>query len=266
MPNMTELTKRFYRQPNVVILILMVATLVLGMECVPRLIQMIPSMEATEHSTKIGQSLLTPIFSCTAFLIGFLLSQVYHDFRSAKAIVSIEAGQINNLDRLLLRFGDEASLNIRQLLRSYIESIIKVEWPKLESSEGSEETHMIWRKISQSIFKLEPVTDKQFVLFDAILTKSEEVSESRERRIDCANDRFPVIYWVVIFLCMLTLMGVGAMFLPSARAMLGFAVVPIALGGSITLLMITDRPFRGQTSVKHDALCKVLESLKTRKA
>ena len=115
------------------------------------------------------------------------------------ATISIEAGQINNLGCLLLRFGDEASLNIRQLLSAHIESIIKVEWPKLEFSEGSEETHMIWRKISQSIFKLKPRTDKQFVLFDAILTKSEEVSESRERRIDCASDRFPVIYWVVIF-------------------------------------------------------------------
>jgi Protein of unknown function (DUF4239) len=258
------LTTIFFRQSNLVILLSVITVLVLGMEYVPRWIQAIPYFEPTQESTRIGQSLLSPIFSCTAFLIGFLLSQAYSAFRESEAVVSKEAGQINNLDRLLLRFGSGHALAIRTLLRGYIESIIAVEWPKLGEGEGSEDTHMIWRAISQAIFKLEPETEKQHTMFRAILTKAEQVSESRERRIDCSNERFPGVYWIVIFLCIVTLMGVSALYLPAARVVLGFAIVPVALGGSITLLMITDRPFRGQTSVKHDALSKVLESLKTR--
>ena len=41
-------------------------------------------------------------------------------------------------------------------------------------------------------------------------------------------------------------------------------IVPVTFSGLISLLIITDQPFKGQTSVKPRALEKVLESIKTR--
>jgi len=145
-----------------------------------------------------------------------------------------------------------------------IESIIKDEWPDLREGRGSNKTHMIWRSISQDVFQLDPQTPKQLALYSDIIKKSEEISESREMRIDRSEKHLPALFWVVIFLCLGTLMGVNTLFLPSDHFVFGLTILPIAFGGLISLLVITDRPFRGQNAITSSALGKVLASIKTR--
>ncbi|WP_162785568.1 hypothetical protein [Polynucleobacter necessarius] len=42
-------------------------------------------------------------------------------------------------------------------------------------------------------------------------------------------------------------------------------ILPITLGAVMSLLVITDHPFKGQNSVQSDAFYKFIESIKTRK-
>ena len=253
-----------YRFSNLMIMVFFIILITTVMNYLPKLLQLLPFMDPSEESTKLGQSLFSPIASSAGLLIGFLLNQAQTNFREVEMIVSSEAGRINNLDRLLLRFGSEQSLEIRSQLRSYIESIISDEWPNLMEGRGSNKTHMIWRSISQNIFLLDPKTSKQLALYSDIIKKSEEISESREIRIDRSEKHLPALFWVVIFLCLGTLMGVNTLFLPSTHFIFGLTILPIAFGGLISLLVITDRPFRGQNAITSSSLAKVLASIKTR--
>jgi hypothetical protein len=107
---------------------------------------MIP-YEHSEHSLRLGLALFSPIGASVGVLIGFLLNQAHANINQISASVATEAGQINNLDRLLLRFGDQYSLEIRSKLKGYLESIIRDEWPELQVERGSNKTHMKWRSI-----------------------------------------------------------------------------------------------------------------------
>ena len=253
-----------YRFSNMAIMIFFIVAVSLAMGFLPKLLQMLPFFEPSEESTRLGQSLFSPIASSTGLLIGFLLNQAQSNFREVESIVSVEAGRVNNLDRLLLRFGSKQALEVRTQLRAYIQSVINDEWLDLSEGQGSKETHMLWRGISQNIFKLEPETPKQLSLYSDIIKKSEEVSESRETRIDRSDKRLPALFWVVIFICLSTLILVNTLFLPSSNFFFGLTILPIAFGGLISLLVITDQPFKGQTSINPVAMKKVFAAIQTR--
>lgn len=254
-----------YKRSNAQILILLICFFVILLDIAPRLLQTIPAFAPSQDSTRLGLSLFGSIITLSGLLIGFLLNQAQTNLREVQTLVSQEAGRINNLDRLLTRYGDPAVAVIRQELFEYMNSVVNDEWPLLEKGLGSKKTHMLWRGISRKIMSLEPVTNRQIAMYTDIIKKSEEVAESREARIERANVRLPTLFWVVILICILSLLAINTLFLPSEAFFLGLKILPVTLGALISLLVITDQPFKGQSSVKPDAFYKIIDSIKTRK-
>ena len=254
-----------YRRSNVQILLLLILFSVAMLDILPRLIQMIPIFSPTQDSTRLGIGLFGSIITLSGLLIGFLLNQAQSNFREVQSLVSQEAGRINNLDRLLTRFGDPAIAPIRKELFEYMNSIVYDEWDLLKKGEGSSKTHMLWRGISQKLMSIEPRTNRQTAMYTDIIKKSEEVAESREARIERSSIRLPGLFWIVILICMFALMGINTLFLQSDSFFLGLKILPVTMGALISLLVITDQPFKGQNSVQPDAFYKIIESIKTRK-
>jgi hypothetical protein len=253
-----------YRLPN--ILIMLVMMLLISVVCiyVPELIHAFRIFNPTQDSIRLGQALFSPIASSTGLLIGFLLNQAQSAYREVEGIVATEAGRINNLDRLLLRFGSQQALDMRITLRLYIESVIKDEWPDLQNGKGNHKTHLLWREISQGVFKLEPITPKQLSLYGDIIDKQEDIAESREMRIDRSTKCLPTLFWVVIFICLASLTATNTLFMPDEQFTFGLTILPIAFGALISLLVVTDKPFKGQNGITPGALEKILQSIKTR--
>ena len=253
-----------YRLPNFAIMLLLIFFISVICIYVPTLIQQYSIFIPNQQSIKLGHALFSPIASSTGLLIGFLLNQAQTSNREVENIVSIEAGRINNLDRLLLRFGSDHALHIRIKLKAYIESIINEEWLDLQHGRGSKSTHILWRSISQEVFKLDPDTPKKLSLYGDIIDKQEEIAESREMRIDRSTKCLPRLFWLVIFILLSSLMAVNTLFLPDEQFTFGLTILPIAFGALISLLVITDKPFKGQNGIRPEALIKILSSINTR--
>lgn len=253
-----------YRLPNIGIMVLLTASISVVCIFTPMFIHNLSLFIPTQQSISLGQALFSPIATSTGLIIGFLLNQAQTSYREIENIVANEAGKLNNLDRLLLRFGSQDALQIRVKLRSYIESIINHEWLELERGRGCHETHLLWRSISQDIFKLDPLTPKQLSLYGDIIDKQEEAAEGRELRIDRSTKSLPSIFWVVIFTLLCGLVAVNTLFLRNEQFTFGLTILPIALGALISLLVVTDKPFKGQNGIRPDALMKILSAIKTR--
>ena len=253
-----------YKRSNAQILIILVCFFVILLDVAPRILQSIPALAPTQDSTRLGLSLFGSIITLSGLLIGFLLNQAQMNLREVQSLVSQEAGRINNLDRLLTRYGDPAVAIIRKELFEYMNSIVIDEWPNLEKAQGSSKTHMLWRGISRKIMSLEPVSNRQIAMYTDIIKKSEEVAESREARIERASIHLPGLFWIVISICIFSLVAINTLFLPSDSFAFGLKILPVTLGALISLLVITDQPFKGQSAVKPDAFHKIIESIKTR--
>lgn len=157
--------KFIYKLPNLIIILLCIGIINLLSHWAPSVVRSIFFISPSEETIKIAQSLFALLGATVGVFIGFLLNQAQSNFQSASALVASEASQINNLDRLLLRFGDDYALEIRTQLNQYLQSIIETEWSQLKLEQGCKETHMLWRSISQKLFKLEPVSPKQIAIF-----------------------------------------------------------------------------------------------------
>ena len=253
-----------YKRSNVQILVILVLFFMVLLDVMPRLLQSIALFTPTDDSTRLGIGLFSPTITLSGLLIGFLLNQAQTNFREVQSLVSREAGQINNLDRLLVRYGDPAIASIRKELFEYMNSIVNDEWDMLKDGQGSTRTHMLWRGLSRKLLSLEPQTIRQTAIYTDILKKAEDVAESRESRIERSSVRLPNLFWVVIIISMLALMGINTLFTPSDSFFIGLKILPITMGALISLLVITDQPFKGQSSVKAEPFFKIIASIKTR--
>jgi hypothetical protein len=240
-----------------------IVVITLTMNIVPMVLQLLPYLQPTEPTNTFGRFLISPVGASAGLIIGFLLNQAQTNFREVENAVASEAGHINNLDRLLLRFGCDMSLDIRVQLQKYIDSVIHEEWQDLQFGRGNDNTHMLWRGISQNVFKLTPETPKQVAIYSDIIKKSEAVAESREFRIDRSTYRLPELFWMVIVLLMVALTAINTLLFQTGL-MFAYSILPVVFAGMISLLVITDQPFKGEASVKPGALKKALASIKTR--
>lgn len=256
--------KFIYKLPNLLILLLCIGIINFLSHWSPFVVQSIFHLKPTEETIKIAQSLFGLMGATIGMFIGFLLNQAQGNFQSASALVATEASYINNLDRLLLRFGDQYALQIRGQLTDYLKSIINDEWNELRIERGCKETHMLWRSISQKLFKLEPSTPKQIAIYSDILNTAESVSEVREVRIDRSAQKLPTIFWIAILFVFLGICSLTSLMQPGVELAFAITVFPVIYGSLLGLLIIFDQPFKGSTSVKSTALKKVLESIKTR--
>lgn len=256
--------KYLYSLPNILIIILCIGVITIISHVAPSMISMMHFVNPSEDSIKIAQLLFALIGATVGMFIGFLLNQAQSNFQSASALVALESSHINNLDRLLLRFGDAKSLEIRHALRRYLESIIHSEWQQMKFDQGCKQTHMMWRSISQNLFKLEPVSPKQVAIYSDILDRAEHVSESREVRIDRSAQKLPTIFWLAILVIFFGISSITSLVIPGSEMSFAIKVFPVIYGSLLGLLVIFDQPFKGRTSVKPAALQKVLDSIKTR--
>ena len=253
-----------YRLPNWLIMVIFIGLFILIMDGLPRVLQLIPFFVPTPETDKYARMVFGPLCGSTGLIVGFLLTEGQENLRYVEKLVADEAGRINNLDRLLLRFGDDQALEIRHALIQYIQSTVDKEWGDLSSGKGSDETHMLWRGISQKVFQLDPKSPKQLSIYSEIIEKAEEVSESRESRIDKSTDRLSNIFWIVIGLLVVSLALINTLFFQSNELIFASAIVPSALGGLFSLLVILDQPFKGESSIRPKALSRVLDSILTR--
>jgi hypothetical protein len=256
--------KFIYSLPDLIIILLCIAVIETISHWSPYFVREVYFLKPNEETIKIAQSLYALLGATVGVFIGFLLNQAMINFQSASALVATEASQINNLDRLLLRFGDDFALEIRKNLQSYLECIINSEWPHLKTEQGCEEAPMLWRSISQKLFKLEPASPKQVAIYADILNLAGSIAESREVRVDRSSQKLPTIFWAAIFFILIGVSSITSLVVPGQELAFAITVFPIIYGSLLGLLIIFDQPFQGGTAVTTGALERVLASIKTR--
>jgi hypothetical protein len=204
------------------------------------------------------------LFAGCAILLVFLLNEVQVNHRQLESSVALEASYINSLDRLLLRYGQPQAIAIRGDVSLYLISIVEDEWPNLHDGTQSEKTHMLWRTLSRKMIALDPENSRQSMLYQDILTKGDQIPTSRESRLQASGVGLPNVFYYAIMVCIaLLLIGNGVVIQTPGVAILE-ALLPIMLGALFALLVITDRPFRGEYAIHPKAFISVLESIKTR--
>jgi len=198
------------------------------------------------------------------FIAASSLSTVQGFQKDGQKATEVEIAHITNLDRELVHVNTEQTEKARVELKNYLSAIIDKEWKTMEKGLPAPEVDAALGKVLSIINHLEPegkVTEKTL---DAINTRLEHVSDSRDERVAVSNFHLSFIYWDIIFCFMGMLLVISFFYHSALPKRIGLAGKMIALAFTLVLLLQTDGVFYGDISIKPTLYTKALEKMKVR--
>lgn len=230
----------------------------------PLLLKKFPRLEATLENTDFVLRIQGTLFTMTGFALAITLVQAQTNFRKVEALVAAEASQINNLDRLMTRYGDPEVSALRIPLLDYAVSIVKDEWPSMAQGHGNPTTYAKFTPLAQGITAINAASGREATLYSEMMKSLDVIAESRDTRLEEAETALPGIYWVIIIFAMTVLVMASCAIRRSSFRTFFLAAQAAILGAFIGVVFISDHPFKGQTAVAAKPFETAIAALKQR--
>ena len=206
------------------------------------------------------------VASSMIFVLAFAVYQVQANFHGAELSVEREADQLNLMDRALLRYGSAEAIAMRALEIDYGTLVVTKGWPIMQRSGRSDEVDAALEKLTAALRSLNPETPIQQAQFGAFQRALDETGDLREARLSMINKSLPSLYWATIGGLLILLLVLVSFTNASWDKLLGHAGQICAVGLLLSLVVIIDGPFRGDTSVPPDTITHVLKVIQSRHA
>lgn len=210
-----------------------------------------PADQRTGHNEIVGWQ-LSVIGTTYAVILGFMLFNVWSNFRTADINADQEANALVSLYRLSEALPGSTKAKIQQDARRYARIMIDEEWPDMAhrtlSPEGTEITQELW----ETVVTAGKDTAVQGPDFTQALTELSTMTQHRRVRHLESEFRIPGLLWTVLLAGGLITL-ISSCLLSAENLRLHFVlVVCMSLVLGITLLAIAevDQPFRGAVRVQ----------------
>jgi len=220
-----------------------------------------PADERTGHNEIVGWQ-LSVIGTTYAVILGFMLFNVWSNFRAADINADQEANALVNLYRLSEALPDSTRKKIQEDARRYAQIMIDEEWPDMAhrtlSSAGTAITQELWETVVTA--GKDPAV--QGPDFTQALTELSTMTQHRRVRHLESDFRIPGLLWTVLLAGGLITL-VSSCLLSAENLRLHFVlVVCMSLVLGITLIAIAevDQPFRGAVRVQPHGFRMALET------
>lgn len=248
--------------PTIELLLVSLATtivLLLGTGLVAR--QMRPGSPNTQAALEAYKIIVT----FTAILLSFTLVQAETAKKSAEALVSREAGAMNQLDRLLIRYQTPGAADIRPLLKAYMASVVEQDWPAMRAGKATTTANKLLAPLNRAVTTLDGGISAKPQLYAEMLKQLDTINDARLERIDSSDSGVSDVIWQANGALCLVLLTLSALInLPGRLVAIGGHAVAIAILLSITFAV--DQPYRGEVSVGPDPIVRALASVEARRS
>ncbi len=190
-----------------------------------------------------------------SILLAFVVTLVWGQFNDADKAIATEANQVIAIHRDISTFATPLKIDINAKLRSYVASIVEVEWHHMEERRIHGFSNPAYDQLWRAVNTVTPETMGEQLRLQTIIKAMNRIDDSRSERFLYAANGVPVAIWVllvagglitVLFPCFLGTdrKGFHILMISTLAAMLAF-----------TLFLITaiDQPFAGVVQVDQDA-------------
>lgn len=239
-----------YTLPELLLMILPAATLALLLVGLSWGVRNFLRLQLDDAHVDFVMRIEMTVFSMASLVLVFTLIQADANYRRADDLISAEASRIDQLDRLMARYGDARVAELRPLLRDYTLSLIQQEWPTmLKTGKGNDDTTKVFATISHRILAVEPSTPRQSLIVAEMLKSIDATTEARAARINAVTLGLPLLYWEVVVFALLMLIGVASFAATNVFRTLVLTGQLTLLGALVGFVFIMDRPFYGQHAI-----------------
>jgi Protein of unknown function (DUF4239) len=165
---------------------------------------------------------------------------------------------VYKLSRALSAFSSEEANFLQVKVRDYAKSVVVDEWPKLERGERSELASRKLAELIQTGRSLEVTTPVQQAARIEILTALTQVADIRDARLAAARLGLPSYYWQALC-CSITLLLFFGWFQNPLPKLLAYGGVTFGVSLLLTMLVVTEGLFVGESRVTPDALIALFQ-------
>jgi len=224
--------------------------------------RLVPFKLRFEHNEYAGY-IIAVVGINYAILIAFVAVAVWGSFEKATATVGREAELVGNVYRTARGLGEPAASGIRTQLRSYVDTVVKEEWPAMARAEYPVTGWRPLEQIEAIMERYQPQNGTQTVFMQEILAQLNQLYDARrERQAASAKGVEPVV-WVIVLMGTCVTIGFTFLFgMPSLRMHMVMAGGLTAATMLVLVLIISfDWPFRGSVQVDASMFNRVMENM-----
>lgn len=210
----------------------------------------------SRDTVKVGIALIATM---TALVLGLVTASAKSSFDAVDTAVKQTAIEILTLDRVLARYGPDAS-EIRKGLKQAIGSRIEMIWTQGSScsidldplhsgaSSGAE-------GLADAIRNLTPSNDSHRALQSRALDLSEALLQARWLVLACTETSVPVPFLVILLFWLTITFASFGLFAPrNATVLAVLFVCALSVGSAVFLVLEMDGPFNGLLRISADPL------------
>jgi hypothetical protein len=257
----------FYALPDIGIAAVFGLVMLLAVGVLPHILCRFIKIPHDNDTTDYAIRSQATVIAFLAIVLSFCLISAQNTLREVGAQASREASAINQMDRLLLRSEAPNLIAMRPLLIAYTESIVTYDWPLLEKDAYSalnEKSSKAFTPFSRAIFGINPTPGRQTEIYNQILKQIDLIAEGRAQRIQSVKIHLPDIFWKVILLLFVLLVVLAFLVKPTIGRSIAMGGQAFAIALLLSLVFVSNHPFKGGEAIKPTAFIDVIEIMKNR--
>jgi hypothetical protein len=231
------------------------ATLALVLALISRRLLFSPRDKALESHSKLADAVYGSLLAFSVFVLALVLTEVRSNLGKADDAELREASVISRLLRDLKTVGTDNASAAGERVKDYVKSAVSAEWKTLAQPipSLSEETD---RAMASVVTQVNAAAGDNPAVANALRGYVDKLEDLRQSRLETATKTVPPVFWWVMAVFIF-----GAMIMNGRHELDAFGMTLIAfhmgaIGLVVALILVTDSPFRGETSVSPAALMR----------
>ncbi|MCF2515621.1 DUF4239 domain-containing protein [Sphingomonas sp. G124] len=210
-------------------------------------LQLLFRLKPTDEEKEVAINLMQVVAAYIGIMLAFAGVVVWQDFADAQVAVHQEASTTAELYRDLSTYGPE-TLAARQDLRSYVESVIKDEWPLLREGKSSAATEYALGEVFEEFGRIGPHDNRSSAIYQESFSKLNDLVVFRRNRIIASQTSIPLIFWLVGLVGSTLTIAYASAFSRTRYNLMMISGTAITLGLVFLFILTVNKPFKGNLS------------------
>jgi len=195
--------------------------------------QVLPADVLRASNDEVG-NYLQAVGTIYAVLLAFVVYVVWGQFDAARQQVEDEANEAVDLYRTADGFPDEARAHVHGELERYVAEVLAAEWPAMARRDEAvfERTMVHLDRVWEGLYCLDTTAECQRALHAEALSRFNDLSDARSRRLTSARTRIPAGLKLLLYVGAFVM--VASMYLVRVDSFAVHAIITGAMAGAVS--------------------------------
>ena len=198
-----------------------------------------------------------------AVLLAMIAVASWTNYTTVDSLVAQEADLVYSLFRDLEAYPEPERSQLRELLRNYVDTTIKIEWPAIQRGVTDKRAAMTVDAVFSGWMKFEPTTEAQKLVVAETLGRLNSFQSVRRNRITTGISGLEPVLWIVVIVGGIVNTAICCLFWLENKRLhyLMMGVLGMMIGVVVFLILALDHPLWGELSIQPTAFQDVADSM-----